>query len=678
MRSLKAAVTMLLLVSGARASSQPEHLQVSLVLLDAVVTDKAGQPVRGLGAGDFDLLVDNSRVAIESVEDHCGEPPPGGAIEASMAADAAGPRRFILFFDVSHMQTLPRRNAIKSALAFVDQHMTDRDQTMVLAFLRGLHVIAPFTADRQRLRERLTFMLDDRSTVDPSPTEEATMLDRLNMERRRRELGLRTGALSREPSSRMSAGSGSVPGAIASECGAEARLSEMDAARTLGAMASAMPAFGAVPGRKALIYYGETLRANPGLPYFESCGVAGMSSPSMGLTVLPAIDDLALKANLAGVSLYPVHASGMSELKTTAGEHSAIDLEAGMARSTGGRNSLLMNDATASFKQAMKDMSCYYVVSYRPPDGFGTGRHNVRLTMVDRKLRVRHREFFTIQSPSAASETQLMAALSSPGLYRDLKVDVHGYSLMPTSDGRRQLVLKAAVPIKDLMLLPAPGGGGAAAVTLRGAIVEGNDLRCQFTRQLMVEQPAGKPDSNAEVGVETICALEPGEHEIVVAARDEASGSIGAFWGRTQIRLPGNHAGPGPLLWAGGGQGTWVHDAGKDGLAPPAPDLFIRRSSRLSANESAALTFIACRPDGARKPRRVPGPEPSVVHLDGEVSLDLPAHEVDSGGETNCRLLKAEIPAGTLAPGSYLVLPEAPPPWRALGEATSLEVSPGP
>ncbi len=642
-----------------------EKVEVSLVLLDAVVTDSDGRPIIGLGREDFDLIVDNTRVPIASVELECS----GSGGDAAQAVRAT--RHFIVLFDMSHMMAASRRNAIKSTLRFVDEEMGADDRMMLLGFMKGLHVIARMTDDRRLLHDTLASLIDDTRLIDPSPFEEQVALERL-----RRERGWRI----MEARGRYRASGGvlsfreTYAGGLDFECEGDARQAEVEAARAMRALSSAMPAFGSIPGRKALILFTETLRANPGLPYYEACGIPFLARPSLGLTVSPELDDLALQANLAGVSFYPVHAGGMTPLGSGDGHRSAVDFEVDMALSTGGRNSILMKDTLRPFREAGEDLSCYYVVSYRLSDEIEPGKHEVRLTTTRKGAHVRHRDYFTVRTREQATQSRMVAALSSPGLYRDLSVQLHGYSLARVEGGRRQFLVKASVPMSELTFLPVASNAGTPhRVGFRGALIQGSSLICSFDESFPLTPPPAPVPDDAQAGVEALCEVEPGQYDVVVAARDELAGSLGAAWGRVQVKPPAAHAGSGLLLWASADPGAWVHGEGAVSAASPGGNLFIRRSFALRHEERGVLTFLAC-PDGSGKRNRPQGPLPAGVRLEGPAMLTLPARLAVPDQRGECRMLSVDIPAGGLERGIYLVRPEAAPPWRAAGQEHRIEI----
>lgn len=669
------------LVSGAPSSQAQDHprragegrVEVTLVLLDAVVTDKKGNPVTGLGVEDFDLLVDNVRSPIEAVEDHCPVEPPDTLAPETLPAGAP-PRHLILLFDMSHLKAPSRARSIKTALQFIDQRMSDSDRVMVLAFARGLYIVSGFTADRPLLRAKVEGLLNNHQLMDTAAFEEENDLERFFL-----AFGRRPGS-SRPSSRRFYAGGTTLAPA---ECVAAARISEFETTKAVRTLANAMPALANIPGRKALFFFSETLKANPARPYYEACRLSLMEDPALGLTVNPEIRDLAEKANLAGVSFYTAHSGGLSEGATSAVIDESLAFQKSIALSTGGRSFVIMNQPLEVFDQATRDLSCYYVLAYRPPDGFGAGRHEVRVRLRREGLHVRHRESFVIQKSGEATEQEMLAVLSNPGLHRDLPVEAHGFSLLEAEGGRRRFLLQASVLLRDLTFTPMSGNARRGSAQLRGGVVtpEGH-LQCEFSETLdLVRARPGDPDA-AQAGVQTLCDLEPGDNEIVVAARDEVGGSLGTFWGKVTVKRGETLERSAALLWAPSREDVWVRRTDKSWLpaartdAGEAPgDPFIVRSSRtLRAQEPGIVTFLACRVKPETKDTAAPPLGSASASFEGMNGTLTASARLLGSGSSRCVLLGADLPAGALRPGSYAVRISMPSEWTSLGSPVTIRV----
>ncbi len=668
---------------------RPEaDVRVTLVLLDTVVTDSKGTPIRGMAAGEFELLVDNKLVPMEAVEEFCAPPreidetggsgadphrSEAGSGEGAVRSDSVHPDRsihhYILFFDMSHLKVGARRKAIQIATQFVRERMGATDRAMILAFSRGLHLVSGFTSDREILAARLEKVQDDRALLDTTPFEQEVTLDRLAQ-----GTGSPYGGPARRSTGLVRMGAMSI--LSNPECLAEARISEIETTRALRAIANTMPAFSALPGRKALMLFTETLQADPTQAYFNACGAGVFDRPSLGLTVAPEIVDLAHRANLAGVSFYPMHSGGMEAGRTGSVMEQAIAFQKSISLSTGGEAFIVMKNPLVAFEQAARDLSCYYMLAYRVDVELKPGRHTVVVRVSRKKVRVRHRESFVLLTHEEASDQQMLAVLSNPGLYRDLPVSAKGYTLADAGKGARHFLIQASVPRDDLVLLPVPPSGSGGKVHLRGGVISEGKLACEFSGTHGFQSGDDRPAPESGAGVQAICELPEGEYEVVVAGRDENGGALGTFWGRFPVRMDSDASTSGALLWAPASDGSWsrLSEApwlpSADGSHEP---LFIRHSLTLAPDEAGVLTFTACRTTGKPSTAAAALATASVT-LRGSKTVKLGALPAKGNPEGRCELLRAEITPGSLPSGGYDVVPAVGAPWTPAGSPVRLRI----
>jgi len=673
----RALVTGILSVTAMAAAAPPrripgETLHVNLVLLDVVVTDRKGTPVGNVPAEDFTLLVDGSSVPIAAVEPRCktasAEEEPGAGAAHS---DAAGqPRELIVLFDMAHLTSAARSAAIRATLEFVDERMTRSDRMMILAFLKGLHVVSRMTTDRDKLRDGLERLKRDTGLTSADAFEESVEIERIVDARRRSFFAhSRSGrgvALPEEYADTV-------------ECVSLGREAEFETARVLRAFANMMPAFGGVHGRKALLLFTETLRETPALPFLEACDVPVLEQQVFSDRISrPELEDLIHEANLAGVAVYAVHAGGMVPERTGAAHHSARGFQTTVSLSTGGRSFVLMNDRLAAFDQARSDLSCYHELAYRPPERLGVGRHTVQVRVEGRGRKVRYRSSFVVQRHDESSDAEMMAVLANPGLYRDLPIEAHGYSLGASPRGRRFL-LEVSVPESNLVMVREGDGVERGAVSFRGAVIHAGEVQCEFSRRIEFAEPIGRSDTDrlaASVRLQSNCDLAPGEQELVVASRDETGGSLGTFWARIGVEPPAQHDGAGALLWGGGKAGVWEAASDRRGLPRPGDGAaFVREDFSLRSDQEGVITFLAC--SRGRSGRSRPARGEAVVELRGAVTLALPARDIEPASPASCHLMEADLPPAALPPGRYRVLPGVPSGWTIRGKPASITLRAG-
>ena len=152
-------------------SSPPSTLKVPVntVLVNVIVTDKAGKPVTDLTIDDFKLYEDGKRQKIQSFEMESGRPIVGPEPEdpASGQSGEPAPRvgspqgarsertRLISCF-IDDLTTLTPRYYAWTLLAlkkFVAQEMGPQDQVGIFSASGNVHI--PYTSDRKRLQDQL-------------------------------------------------------------------------------------------------------------------------------------------------------------------------------------------------------------------------------------------------------------------------------------------------------------------------------------------------------------------------------------------------------------------------------------------------------------------------------------------------------------------------------------------
>jgi VWFA-related protein len=147
-----------------------ETVNVSVVNVDVYVTDKKGEPIRGLSKDDFEIFENGKPVEItnffavqggKSVYAPGEEPPPPAAAGPPGAprAEPGMPEdqrlRLIIYIDNFNLQPFNRNRVMRDLRAFLGTHVGRDDQVMLVTYDRELHVRAPFTSDASLNANRL-------------------------------------------------------------------------------------------------------------------------------------------------------------------------------------------------------------------------------------------------------------------------------------------------------------------------------------------------------------------------------------------------------------------------------------------------------------------------------------------------------------------------------------------
>jgi VWFA-related protein len=157
-------LTLLPAVTPAQETTPLVRSNTRVVLLDVVVTDKSGNPVRALNQSDFTILEDGKPQKISSFE-----PPPS----SSSAVLPTSPRTIILldelnsaFADLSY--------ARDKILGFLAQHNLEQTPTALMALnLQGISVLEDYTLDANLLKEKLTHLHLALLNPPDGPTQQA-------------------------------------------------------------------------------------------------------------------------------------------------------------------------------------------------------------------------------------------------------------------------------------------------------------------------------------------------------------------------------------------------------------------------------------------------------------------------------------------------------------------------
>lgn len=150
--------------SAKPAISGYQRERVSLVLIDAIATDRRNRPVTDLRPDEFTLMVDGHRVPLESVELQRIAGPRITALPDDQPAEAATalPRRFIFFLDALNSARGLHPSIIPAIRRFVKTGLASGDEVMVVGLGQELKIYQELTADPTKFLAAL-----DAAQADP-------------------------------------------------------------------------------------------------------------------------------------------------------------------------------------------------------------------------------------------------------------------------------------------------------------------------------------------------------------------------------------------------------------------------------------------------------------------------------------------------------------------------------
>jgi VWFA-related protein len=537
-----------------------EVIEVRVVNVEVVVTDRDGRRVPGLAAADFELLVDGKPVPIEyfsEIRDGALAPSmlqataDGEAAPVPTVGEQGRLRTHYLVFVDDFFSIAQDRDRVLDRLGESFAELRQNDRVAVVAFDgKELALLTSWTADRAALGDALR-----RAKARPSfGNQRLTELRQNDRERGdRRDLEL----LQIE---RVQAAGGELPdGPIfpvtldAVERGYATRLAQQ-VERSVLAATSALRSFAAPGGRKVMLLLSGGWPNSPAEFTVNQFGanVENLSGAALDSTLLGRdrlFEPLVNTANLLGYTLYPVDVPGQDrEVGTdasqsftdlvrlgpspsataggtaTAREQLVHDSLAYLAGETGGR-ALINAERDRALSEVIADTATFYWLGFTPDREENDATHRIEVRVKRPGLSVRAREGFVDLSRQAEVTMMVESALlfGDPPSARPLQLRFgrpQGAGL-----GRMRLPLEVGIPIGEITLVDT-GGTWVNRLEVRTVVMDEVGNRSETTLDQVDIEGKRPPQPGDVFYYETDLRLRRKPHRLVVAVYDPLSGVI--------------------------------------------------------------------------------------------------------------------------------------------------------
>jgi VWFA-related protein len=459
--------------SGQQPADLPRvtgSVETTVVNLDVVVTDRKGNPVFGLKAGDFEIRHDKKPVTITNFSEYraAGVAPAPAATPASEPAVAAAPtnfprpRRFIvLYFDRLALFEKSTRDALFGSLKkLLDRALGPGDEATVVAWNRSMKTILPFTDDREEIDAAIDGVEKQSARL---PTESAD-LD---------EVSADSAWIRSLPVAAQAGGTSQLPRSLAAQAYADQKAK---AAALKGLVAT----LGGMEGRKILVLASHRFSRYAGQEFFLAKRETGQNAYGSDVKEFDAkglLEDLTDSANAQRVTLYTLFPEGWA-LETPSAADSRNDNPSFDAPAVGGRSQQVWTNemealefvaektggiaasGPAQIRDAVakvaSDLDSYYSIGYSPPSS-GTGRFAVTVKVKNPDLTVRTRRSLVEKPPEEKMTDRVLANLFVQDRQGHLPIAVSAAKAV-AKKGKLLVSLEIRVPIGSLALLPAARG----------------------------------------------------------------------------------------------------------------------------------------------------------------------------------------------------------------------------
>ncbi|HEV8385869.1 MAG TPA: VWA domain-containing protein [Candidatus Acidoferrales bacterium] len=538
--------------------------ETSLVLVDVVLTDKSGKPVRGLKREDFEIKEEGKKQAIE-VFASSGEsesraaPPPLPPNVYTNRPEYHPPREPLTIVLLDSLNT-PRADQMRmreEIVHYLSNSVKTKQWTALLGLSSQLYVLQDFTTDRRLLIAAAKKFAPQQSTAE----------------------GIRQQTTSRETRDEievlMQEVQNGMPGGMETVWLMERFLDDVTnvadkdrAGRTLAALHTLANAVVGYPGRKNLIWVSAAFPVYFAPTYRKGSDTSNtrLAGSMLGQSVEDKVRDTFRLLNDARVAIYPVDPRGLinptepesfaefasrqaQQVQQNAPQDTPrnpinyLRISQGtlneLAEGTGGQAFFNRNDIQQAVALAVTDGSSYYTLGYYPDNKNWDGRYrNIELKLARKGAQLRYRKgYFATRvtfhdaqadatSPSVTPD--LEAALSDPfpatGIVFRAKLappapasaaqvrvefwlDKDSFPVQGWSEGARQINMDYVVAAYS-----AEGKMAASAAKRVAWSLKPNDYAQVLQRGLLLP-----------VTVE----LPPGEYTMRLLLRDRQSGQMG-------------------------------------------------------------------------------------------------------------------------------------------------------
>ncbi len=480
-----------------------ETVDVEVINIDVYVTDGDGQPVHGLTLEDFELLVDDRRVAISNfyaVEERgddlwvrrgeadaerltAPEPEdplaPGLPERARPAVPSEQALHVVIYVDNLNLTPFNRNRVLRELRAFIREQLRPEDSVMLVSYNRSLDLLMPFTSDREKLNRALLELEEttgNRVHRNNERRDIVALINDVNLDTAGRrgseqfQQGMREGRVIGGPialaRNQLIAYAGSV---------------RNDTDLSINALSSVVENLSAAPGRKAVVYVSDGVPMIAGEDMFHF--IRDAYEDAVSLIEMASYDmsrrfqQLAAAANANRTSFYTIDARGLTVYSQGTVEQQAAGLPGQgmlidqirvtnlqsplrlMARETGGRSIINANRVMPDLLKIARDFRNYYSLGYMPAVA-GTGRLHtieVRLKNRPRGVDVNYRRGFRTKSIESRMVEGTLSALNLNVYENPLGVRVQSLPAKRRPDGNYDLPLVVEVSWEDLTLIPREG-----------------------------------------------------------------------------------------------------------------------------------------------------------------------------------------------------------------------------
>jgi VWFA-related protein len=587
-----------------------EHANVHLAQID-VSLDGPPERIASLTVDQFRVLVAGRDVMPSAMDRLCTVPPnasteAGRAPGESVTAPAAR-TSYLFYFDQRNLNMIGHHNSLDVAKGMISKLVVNGNRAAIVSSGKRVVTFATFTSRRETLLDALDRIRSDLTQWDDYPTLE-----------RKRELEIADTPYWDKDAACQHAGMYQ-----------REELSRSYAA--LDRFVSVLGRFADMDSPKVAIYFGDTLRSDPGRHYFVA---AGGSCEKKSFTDQLSFQQVHERASTLGVKLYAVQGEGITSPDMSgaraARASAEVDAQGGLKNltlETGGDAFLNGASVDSMTHKIEADGACVYVLSFDPSPFPEDKPLPVSVTLAVKGVRVRTRTELVIQSESARRMSTLLAAFAAPDDARDALPLQCGIVPLELNGGKLRVLVQASLPETKL---------AGEEWDLGMSLVSGSTVTHQASGRISAQR------AGLRLVLESEMEIRPGPFDLSVVAMEAATARLAT--GRIAGDWPGKITSPRVTSTAlmQPTDGAFL----RDGKLRTSGSLIVADVEPVRADRPTAFVTLVCKAGTSK------APIPIHRSLTGESPTTFPPIVLPAKGES-CLQVRDVIPANTLTPGSF-------------------------
>ena len=478
-----------------------ETMEVRVVNLDVVVTDRQGRRVTGLTQADFEVLDAKKPQVITNFSEIREAELPAEVIHAAPDTPAAAApvqrnKSFIIFVDASSIDPRRRHNVFAELRRFASDTLKPGDRAMVAVWNRQLQIAQPFTDSPEALEAAIA-QVEKMGVGVHAQTDRGIIHQRVLDER---ELAL-SGIITFAEAYRNSLGHART-------------YTDQRHGLVRSMLTSATASISSLRGtedRKAFVFVSDYLPSRVGTDMYAFVAEvfrahiqeADVASRFEAESIGKELEALVRTANASSTAIYMISAGGMAGMgeidaatpdgpeNTRAGD-TALELDTRtsftrVAGDTGGM-AYLGGDAAKMMQRIADDFRSYYSIGFRPTDVKIGKERSVTVRVKKPGYSVRTRSSYSFRSVADDMADRVVANLYDPISGGELVVRVDPRE--PSQVGRREATVPVNVYVagRNITLLPRDGSlaGEVTVFVCAGAAKKGASKVHRHTQRLNI------------------------------------------------------------------------------------------------------------------------------------------------------------------------------------------------